>query len=199
VEGTEFLPFPVTLPSEASCIFTFQYNAATEFTITGGAIPAAVYAGFIDNAYVSNIGSSFGNTGALQDFALLPPGATLLTDCGNVSGVGVGGGGMEGSITSGWAQTITITNTVAGRGLTGYFLVVLEGLNTTFNQVAGTTPTDVNSVYSCGDLSGSPTVVINANGVTGFGAGVPVQSASVTVQYPAGIQPVYQSLEVRAD
>jgi hypothetical protein len=193
-----FLPFPVTLASGTSCTFAFQYNAATEESITGGEVPLAVYASFVDNAYVTNIGSSFGNSGALQGFALLAPGATVFPSCAIATGVGASAGASEGS-GGAWVGSVTLT-APSGKGLTGYLLVVLEGLNTTFNEVAGTTPTDAQSVYSCAnDLPGSPTVVINANGVTGYGAGVPVPSVSETLHYADGIQPIIQYLTVRPE
>jgi hypothetical protein len=191
-----FLPFPVSLPSDASCTFAFQYNEATEESITGGEAPHAVYAAFVDNAYLTNIGSGFGNTGAVQSLALLAPGATAIPDCGSTAGVAAGGGAMEGSLGRGWSQTITVSTTTSEL-LFGYHWVVLEGLtHSTFNEVAGTTATDQsNAIYSCGDLPGSPFVSIATYGVTQYGGEVGVASANVTLQFPSGAQPIYQSLK----
>ncbi|HVC02795.1 MAG TPA: choice-of-anchor D domain-containing protein, partial [Steroidobacteraceae bacterium] len=193
------LPFPVTLASDAACTFTFQYNEAVEQQIVGPlGTPASfvgVYATFYTNAYETNIGSSFGNAGPVQYVALLTPNeATAKSSCGSSAGLGVSASpveqgvlnvpGVPGQTVGSYGQTVTVTD--SNSTTVGFDWVVLEGLNTSVEEVSGTTPTDTGSVYACGDVAGSPAVLVQMQRGSG----------TEPLIYPDGIFPSYQYLKL---
>jgi hypothetical protein len=193
----------VTLASQASCTVNVQY--ATDEP--GVSTSLLVY----DNALYSNIGTEIGIGGTYQ---IVPAsvGATPQGTCGSSAGIAVSGGGIEPlpPPIGGWSEQVTIQSTNGGDLPLSTWLVI-EGLNTGVNTQTlvpnGTTsPTVVigspgvitatdPALNACGDAPGSPAFLIATQAVGVGGAGVfPVQSASVTLVFPAGIQPSYTSL-----
>ena len=198
------LSLPVTLASEESCTFTFQYDpsvtGATPDTLNQTGPNATVT--FFDEAYASNVGSSccaeIGG-GEQQQITLLGPGATALPlACAPTGGISASAGAAQTSPGGSWSMSFGLTG--VNGDLPAHTWLVLEGVNEPVNG-ASSIPTDPALAAVCGDIPGSAVLylatysITNPGGLNGSPTPIFVGSASASVTFSGGAEPSYQSLK----